>query len=177
MRRTTFAIAVAVVFNLIFQPSSWAWSGKVVGVRDGDTIEVLRGRQAKRVRLYGVDTPETGQDYGQRAKQFTSRMVFGKRVEVDTVDTDQYGRVVALVKTDGRVLNEELVRAGLAWVYVYYCDRPECSEWLRLEEEARNGKRGLWSMRNPVPPWDYRHNSSEGSLTVSDWLRHYLWSK
>ena len=144
---------------LVVSPSlSWAWSGMVVGVTDGDTIKVMgtHNKQVK-IRLYGIDTPEKGQAFGKKAKQFTSGMVFGKIVEVDPVTVDRYGRTIALVyDTDGKSLNEELVRAGFAWVYTRYCDWAICQEWEKIEAETRKAKMGLWHDPNPIPPWEFR---------------------
>jgi endonuclease YncB( thermonuclease family) len=95
---------------------SKAWTGKVVGVSDGDTIKVLRAGQQVKIRLYGVDTPEKKQAFGQAAKRFTAGMVAGKVVGVDPVDVDRYGRAVGLVVVNGVSLNAELVRGGYAWV-------------------------------------------------------------
>jgi len=101
--------------------------------------------------------PETHQDYGQKAKRFTSDHVFGKVVDVKPMDIDRYGRTVGLVSVDGKSLNEELVLAGMAWVYTQYCKEPFCSKWSRNQEEARSAKIGLWSISNPTPPWEFRH--------------------
>ena len=65
----------------------------VVGVTDGDTITVLHEGKGEKIRLYGIDTPEKDQAFGKKAKQFTSQMVYGKTVEVETKDTDRYGRI------------------------------------------------------------------------------------
>ena len=114
---------------LILLPSfSWAWSGEVVGITDGDTITVLNRKTLKgvKIRLYGIDCPEGGQAFSKRARQFTSKLVFGKVVEVHRMDTDRYGRTVALVSEDKQLLNKELVKAGLAWVYDKYCSEPIC---------------------------------------------------
>src|SRR5436305_14660114 len=93
------------------------FTGKVVGVNDGDTITVLKDRIPVKVRLFGIDCPETGQDFGSRAKGATSEMAFGKVVTVHPRRNDRYGRTVAdVVLPDGRTLNHELVRRGLAWV-------------------------------------------------------------
>ena len=62
--------------------------GKVVGVSDGDTITVLENRTQNRIRLYGIDAPEGGQDFGNRAKKFDSDIVFGKQVRVAKMDID-----------------------------------------------------------------------------------------
>ena len=133
---------------------SLAFSGKVIGIADGDTITVLRDKV--RIRFYGIDCPEGGQAFGNKAKQFTSDMVFGKVVEVEPVDIDTYGRTVALVTVFQRLVNEELVSAGFAWIYTRYCDRPICERWKVLEQEAREAKRGLWADPHATPPWEFR---------------------
>lgn len=140
------------------KPESYAWSGEVVNVADGDTITVLKGAKRVKVRLYGIDTPERSQWYGQNAKTFTSSQVMGKMVEVQEFDVDRYGRVVGLVSVGDLVLNKHLVAYGYAWVYHQYCKKPFCSEWSELEAEAREEKRGLWKNPNVIPPWEYRHS-------------------
>ena len=87
-------------------------NGKVVGVSDGDTITVLQEHIQYKTRLYGIDCPETYQDFGTRAKQFTSKLVFKKQVRVVQKDMDRYGRVVGLVFVDGICINQEIIRAG-----------------------------------------------------------------
>jgi micrococcal nuclease len=132
------------------------WSARVVGISDGDTITVLKGpRQQVKLRLFGIDCPESAQAFGSRAKQLTSELAAGKIVKVIVKDRDRYGRTVAEVMLpDGRSLNRELVRAGLAWHYVEFARHDK--ELAELEREARLAKRGLWSERHPIPPWDYR---------------------
>ncbi len=132
-----------------------SFSGKCVGVSDGDTIKVLRSGQAVKIRLYGVDCPEMGQDFGRKARRFTSNMVFGKTVEIRPVDVDQYGRTVAWVSVDGKSLNRELVAAGLAWWYKHYAPRDK--DLAELERRARKHNTGLWFQPDPVPPWEFRH--------------------
>ena len=107
---------------------SWAWSGEVVGITDGDMITVLNSKTLKdvKIRLYGIDTPERGQAFSKRARQFTSKMVYGKIVEVKVMATGRYGRTVAMIYAYKTLLNEELIKAGLAWVYWQYCHHPIC---------------------------------------------------
>lgn len=124
---------------------------KVVGVSDGDTITVLQDLQQTVIRLHGIDCPEGGADFSNRAKQFTSALVFGKEVRVVPVEIDRYGRTVARVYIDGKDVSLELVRAGWAWHFVRYA--PNDRELAQAEAEARAEKRGLWVMPNPVPPW------------------------
>lgn len=142
------------------------FSGEVVGVKDGDTIEVMREGRAVTVRLHGIDTPESGQPFGTRAKQFTSTQVFGERATVRVVDTDRYGRLVGVVTNEGTELNASLVRAGMAWWYERYA--PDDRQLRRLQAQARSSDRGLWSRPGPVPPWDWRDGErSAGSSNTS----------
>lgn len=132
--------------------------GKVIKVADGDTITVYtKEREKRKIRLYGVDAPESKQAWGQEATDFVSDLVFLQEVEISVVNEDRYGRDVALVKLpDGRILNEELVRHGHAWVYRDYCREALCNNWIDLELRARTEKSGLWSQKNPTAPWRWR---------------------
>ena len=125
---------------LILLPSfSWAWSGEVVGITDGDRITVLNSKSLKdvKIRLYGIDCPEGEQAFSKRARQFTSKTVYGKVVEVKVMATDRYGRTVAMIYADKTLLNEKLIKAGLAWVYWQYCGHPICETWKGLQIEVR----------------------------------------
>ena len=75
------------------------FSGPVISVVDGDTIEVLHKTRAERVRLHGIDCPEKGQAYGNRTKQAASALVFGKEVTLQTYGKDKYGRTLAALRS------------------------------------------------------------------------------
>src|SRR5262249_17765057 len=94
-------------------------AARVVGIADGDTITVLTADKTQhRIRLWGVDAPETGQDFGSRAKQAASELAVGKTVTIRVRDKDRYGRTVAeVILPDGRSMNREMVRRGMAWWY------------------------------------------------------------
>src|SRR5262245_15182047 len=95
--------------------------GKVVGVSDGDTITVLdEQKRQHKIRLEGIDAPESNQDFGSRAKQSLSDLVFGKTVTVTSRKKDIYGRVLGDVTVDGKNVNLEQVRRGMAWFYRFY---------------------------------------------------------
>jgi micrococcal nuclease len=147
----------------IVQLSTLVWAeepyqAKVVGISDGDTVKVLHNGNQVRIRLYGIDTPEKRQAFGTKAKQFTSQKVFKKTVRITPMDTDRYGRTVALVQMPGDYvsLNEALVWHGFAWVYRKYCRADFCRDWLEYENKAKAAGRGLWSDSNPIPPWEFR---------------------
>jgi endonuclease YncB( thermonuclease family) len=131
-----------------------------VGVADGDTITVLgAGNRQTRVRLQGIDAPESRQAFGQASKRNLSDLVFDKQVVVEYEKTDRYGRTLGKVVAFGRDVNLEQVRAGLAWHYKYYQDEQSPADrqlYADAEAEARGAKRGLWADTNPIPPWDFR---------------------
>jgi len=127
-----------------------------IRVSDGDTIKVrLDDDSVETVRLYGVDCPEKRQSFGREATQFTKDMVSGETVNISSVTTDKYGRTIAWVYVDGKCLDKELLKAGLAWYYKEYAEEKELAI---LEEKARAKKIGLWQDSNPVPPWEWRHS-------------------
>ncbi len=135
-------------------PDADDFSSKLVAVHDGDTITVLMDRTPVKIRLFGIDCPETGQDLGSRAKAITSELAFGKVVAAHGRGSDRYARTVAdVILPDGRTLNHELVRRGVAWWYRRFA--PNDSTLSILEAEARSAGKGLWSQANPVPPWEW----------------------
>ncbi len=124
-------------------------------VIDGDTIVVdINGKQ-ERVRLIGVDTPETVHPekpveyFGKEASEFTKRMVEGKKVrlEYDWQDRDKYGRLLAYVYlTDGTFLNAEIIKQGYGFAYTRFPFK-YLEEFRGYEREARENGRGLWKKK------------------------------
>lgn len=151
----TIWISLILYFSITIAVGQTIISGKVVRVADGDTFTLLNEENKQvRVRLHGIDCPENKQDFSQVAKKFTLDKVFEKIVKVEVQNVDRYGRIVGLViLPDGKILNEELLKAGLAWHYTYY-DKTE--EFAKLERNAKRRKVGLWRHKNPIPPWDFR---------------------
>lgn len=138
--------------------SAWCQlSGKVVSVLDGDTFILLTASNRQvRIRLHGIDCPEKNQPFGQVAKKFASNAIFGKTVRVDSLDTDRYGRTIGMVWYDEptKNLNEELLKAGVAWHYKRYDQNPK---WAKLEQDAKDAKIGLWQSNSALAPWDWRN--------------------
>ncbi|MFZ4616548.1 MAG: thermonuclease family protein [Rectinemataceae bacterium] len=127
--------------------------GRVVGVHDGDTITVLQGTTHYKVRLDGIDAPELSQAFGKVSKAFASDFAFGKTALVKVSGKDRYGRYLGEVFVEGRSLNREIVREGLAWHYRQYSKDAGLAA---LEAEAHMLGKGLWKDAKPVPPWAYR---------------------
>ena len=131
------------------------FSGLVVSVLDGDTLEVLHNDRPERIRLSGIDCPEKGQAYGTRAKQAASELVLGGEVTLQTYGHDKYGRTLAdVILLDGTNVNHTLVEDGWCWWYRKYAPGDTVLE--ALETEAREAKKGLWADPQPVPPWEWR---------------------
>ncbi|MEQ1795024.1 MAG: thermonuclease family protein [Nitrospira sp.] len=149
-------VSVVLLMVLLVAPAfAGEYSGHVVGVIDGDTIEVLHSNKPERIRLHGIDCPEKRQAYGQRAKQAASALVFGKAVTLHTFGKDKYGRTIGEVfLSDGTNVNHELVKAGWCWWYRKYAPGDTVLEG--LEQEAREAGKGLWADPSPIPPWVYR---------------------
>ncbi len=139
-------------------PARDYFSGRVVGVADGDTITVLVEQRGTKVRLYGVDSPEKKQAFGSRAKQFTSGLVFDRTVRVEVVSIDRYQRRVGVViRNDGVNLNEALLENGWAWWYEQYAKKE--TRYAALEKKAREKRIGLWSDKAPQAPWEFRRHA------------------
>lgn len=138
------------------------YSGKVIAVIDGDTVLVLKHGHPVKIRLANIDAPEKGQDFGLAARDELARLVLRREVEVGTVAVDKYGRSVALLRRDGRSVNEDMVRLGMAWEYSHFHrDR----RYVELQQQARAAGRGLWRQGNPTPPWEWRkQHANEAAL-------------
>lgn len=130
-------------------------SGRAVAV-DGDTLQV----GGLRVRLEGIDAPEMGQTCGRRsvgdwncgraAQQALGDLVHGRRIDCDSKGRDKYGRELGICFVDGRDINAELVRQGMAWAFVKYSQ-----SYVGAEAEARKARAGIWQ-GSAEPAWAYR---------------------
>jgi micrococcal nuclease len=130
------------------------FTAEVIEVVDGDTLDVSGPQGHQRVRLNGIDCPEINQPFGHTAKLLASDMTLHRQVTIRVTGHDQYGRVLAdVLFADGRILNQELVKAGMAWWFQKYSNDNQLAA---LEHEARVKRVGLWSDSEPISPWDFR---------------------
>ncbi len=142
------------------------FTGRVVGVIDGDTLEVLHNQRPECIRLSGIDCPEKGHAFGKQAKQAASELVFGKEVTLQTHGRDKYKRNIGeLILLDGMNLNQELVKQGWCWWYRQLCAGRYGAR--SLEKDARERRKGLWADPQPVPPWEWRKRSWFISISFS----------
>lgn len=130
---------------------------KVIGIKDGDTFEVLIDSMGQKVRFTHIDAPERKQPFNKASKQLVSDLCYGRYVRLiynPAKMYDRYGRLLAeVLLEDGRILNKEIIKNGLAWHYKKYSDSKEYAE---LENQAREAKIGLWIDPDPIAPWIWR---------------------
>ena len=132
--------------------------GKVVRVADGDTITVLvEGNKNERIRLSDIDAPEHGQDFSEKSRLYLADMVAGKIVRIEYKERDMYGRILGTVFINGKNVNEEMVRVGLAWEYKYNKNE----KITELQQEAKEKKLNIWRDKNPINPYDYRKSNQK----------------
>src|SRR5687768_7514917 len=112
-------------------------TGQVVKIADGDTLTILdASRQQHKIRLSGIDAPERKQPFGTVSRQHLAGLAFGKPATVEWQKRDRYQRIIGRVLVDGRDVNLEQVRAGLAWHYKYYeSEQPADERTLYAEAE------------------------------------------
>jgi endonuclease YncB( thermonuclease family) len=134
--------------------------GKVINVHDGDTVTVLDQDNKKfHIRLQGIDAPELKQEFGSLSQENLSRMVLGKQVTIFWNKVDKYRRTVGTIMLDGRDMNIEQVKAGLAWHFKKYEDEQAPADrvtYSAAEQQARAAKLGLWKDESPMAPGDWR---------------------
>lgn len=120
-------------------------------VQDGDSFTLANGDT---VRLWGIDAPEKGQAYGDAARARLRQLCEGKRVRLELKETDQYGRITALVYVGKTYVNLQMVKEGMAWHYAYYA--PHATDLAQAQETARKNRKGLWQDKTPVNPYEFR---------------------
>jgi len=128
--------------------------GKVTGIKDGDTFEVLRDGIPEKIRLVDIDSPESAQPFGKAAKKYASDLCFGKTVRVlPKKKRDRYGRILATIFVDDTIdVNARMIAGGYAWRYKY----SKKKKYGAFENVARMQRVGLWADDNPIDPWQWR---------------------
>lgn len=162
MRRDIPSLLAHLLFAWLATSTAFAETliARVVHVSDGDTIRVLDANfRQEKIRLQGIDAPETGQAFGRASKQSMASLLAGAKVRIEWDKRDRYGRIVGRVFVEDVDASFAQIVVGLAWVYdKYITENP--SEIQRAyrdaEKHAQQERRGLWMDDSPVPPWTWR---------------------
>lgn len=141
------------------------FTGKVVSIADGDTITVLLDKQQHRIRLSGIDAPESGQAFGTKAKKNLGDKVFGQEVKIEWKERDRYKRIIGEVYLGDRRICLEMISEGYAWHFTRYSKDVDLA---KAEKEAKDAKKGLWTDPNPIPPWEYRKGKKGNNPDEAD---------
>ena len=138
-------------------------SAAVERVSDGDTVVAVTDNATKlRIRLLGIDAPEIhhgkapGQPFGAEAQQYLEHLIGHRSVRLESFGPDVYKRVLAVIWLDGKNVNLEMVRAGLAEVYRGSRCQAYCRELAEAEMYAQRTHLGIWAQRQHESPAVYR---------------------
>lgn len=133
-------------------------------VIDGDTLNIYdENNQKTRVRLTGIDAPESNQSKGIDSLNQLKNCLNPDHIQINWATKDRYDRLLAKVISDGKDCNLKQIEAGMAWHYKYFeKDQPELdrAEYGQAEINAKKNAVGLWSESCPTPPWDWRKNKT-----------------
>ena len=154
-------VAAGGLYYLTTVPMNEGEEHEVAEVIDGDTIKLANGA---RVRLIGINTPETGQPYYSEATDKLTELVEGKTVTLkkDKDPEDQYGRWLRYVYLDDVFVNLEMVKGGYALSYRFEPNTKHADEFDDAEEEARNAGRVMWAPSNFTVSVAELHYDAEG---------------
>lgn len=139
--------------------------GRVVGVSDGDTVTVLDAQKKQhRIRLVGIDAPESKQAFGQKSKDLLAQWVHGQEVRIEHTKTDRYNRILGKIWIEERDINLAMIESGMAWYYKQFSRDLSPSDralYEKAEARARQQRLGLWADAQPQAPWDFRRQQRQ----------------
>ena len=159
--------AGVLILGLLMSSVLWAEemiSGKVVTVIDGNTLEVYTNdNETYKILLYGIDSPELGQEYGDKAKRFLEKLILEKNVSVQIQGKDRWGNRLGIILIDGEDPREQLLEQGLAWT----SEKQLIEEFEAIKEKARDKGKGLWKEQDPTAPWIFRRQQTMTQFKTS----------
>lgn len=198
--RVAYALACALITCLTLQVLPTKLKARASGTEaisgaariiDGDTIEI----KGERIRLNGIDAPETSQSCpsrwlgtwrcGDAAGRQLRKIIQMRTVTCEGHERDSYGRLIGTCFVEGLDINAEMVRAGYAWAFTKYSD-----VYVGEQREAEAAKVGIWVADKPVKPaWDYRNQrwqsaqqtapagcAIKGNISHAGRIYHLPWS-
>lgn len=141
-------------------PLGSTFVGQVVGVVDGDTLDVRVGWRCIRVRLAGIDAPEARQRFGMESSRHLAALAYGRSAVVEQCGRDRFGRMLARVVIEDRDVSVAQLEAGMAW-HVPAFSRSALPRhapvYGRAAGAARAASRGLWGDPQQQHPAQFRH--------------------
>lgn len=162
IRKLSIGKLFILLLLLLFPLELHAGTVFITDIVDGDSLRGrLDGERVKtELRLWGIDSPEWNQLYGDEAKRYLKKRILRKNVSYASRGRDRYDRLFVIIyeqSSNGKLsINEELVANGFAWVYKRFCNEAQCEQWLKSQEKAEKQREGLWVREEPVPPWQFK---------------------
>ena len=155
---------------ILFLLSTYTWAdfdAEVIRIVDGDTIQVKGDDDKKlKIRLLGIDAPELKQNFGKESSLYLNKIINGEFINVISLSNkdkpytlDFYKRILGKIILNGKDINLEMIKKGMAWHYKKYKNSQSIEDqqsYNKAENEARKKNVGLWSYEKPVPPWSWR---------------------
>lgn len=139
-------------------------AGKVVTVIDGNTLEVFTPEnETYKILLFGIDCPELGQEYGEKAKRYLEKLILNKEVSVEIQGKDRWGNRLGIILIEGVDPREGLLQEGLAWT----SEKNPIEAFELMKEKSKEKGKGLWKEENPTPPWIFRRQQTMLQLKTS----------
>jgi micrococcal nuclease len=169
--KSFLTISSAFFFLILYPSLSFAGQFKIIRVYDGDTVKAVGHDIAIKIRLVAIDAPEIshgkrkpGQPYGQRSKKYLTELVLNKTVDVKGYGLGPYNRILGVITLNGKNINLEMIKAGLAEVYRGIAPyRFDLDPYWKSEREARIAKKGMWVLGDKyVSPKEWRRITREG---------------
>ena len=143
----------------------------VTDVIDGDTFYLGNG---DKIRMLGINTPESGRPYAQEATDFLTNMILGKEVTLvndsKNDDVDSYGRLLAHVYVNDTFVNYEIIKAGYAFWYPYTSGTDFDTEYEAAQNDASNNKVGLWTESSYNLTIDYIEYNPDGDEADGEYV-------
>lgn len=155
-------VPVIIIFLFGVSPV-FATMARVIAVFDGDSLNVDIKGQRIRIKLYGIDAPERGQNGNTSARRFLRHLALDRTVALRDMGQDIFGQTIAILTPEGQEIsiNARIVANGYAWVNPVECKITDCDQMKQMESQAKRLKLGIWSGYNPLPPWEFRKQNQK----------------
>lgn len=150
-------IGIFVLLMPMYLLASDVITGKVITVIDGNTLEVFTNdNETYKILLFGIDSPELEQPFGEKAKQFLQKLILDKDVIVEVQGKDRLGNRLGIILIEGEDPREKLLAEGLAWT----SEKNPVESFEMIKEKSKEKGKGLWKEQEPTAPWVFRRQQT-----------------